>query len=278
MAYKEYKVERRSEGSALRDYIAEKLGISGRNAKRLLDARHVSVNGRRVWMAGHALQPGDTVGVLQVAVAPPPDERVPVLYQDGEYAVVNKPAGLDSNGDRSLEARVREEAGRRDWSAVHRLDRDTSGCLLMAKTRVAFDAVVPVFREHRVAKEYRAIVAGRVPPAPQTISETLDGQRAVTWITTLGATPTASHLLVRTETGRTHQIRRHLAGLRHPILGDRQHGLQRGLDAAHLSIPRQMLHAITLSLRNPLSNVEIKARAPLPNDFQTCLKQFGLRA
>ena len=161
--------------------------------------------------------------------------------------------------------------------AVHRLDRDTTGCLLLAKSHAAFLAAVEVFKTHKVSKVYHAIVVGRFPYAHQVIDAPLDDQPAVSRVAREGASADASFLRVRIETGRTNQIRRHLASVRFPIVGDRVFGLKRARDARLLQVPRQMLHASTLTLPNPLDlRAEIKAHAPLPADFRATLRLFGM--
>ena len=122
-----------------------------------------------------------------------------------------------------------------------------------------------------------AIVVGRFPYAHQVIDAPLDGQPAVSRVAREGASADASFLRVRIETGRTNQIRRHLASVRFPIVGDRVFGLKRARDARLLQVPRQMLHASTLTLPNPLDlRAEIKAHAPLPADFRATLRLFGM--
>ncbi len=283
MAYHEYLVDRRQSGQRLREFLAERLAVSGRQAKQLLDRRDVSVNGRRVWMAGHVLKAGDCVGVLQGpaatpagAKASPPAARRVVLYEDPDFRVIDKPPGVETVGPDSLEARLQAEPGGRDDRAAHRLDRDTSGCLLVARNAAAFEAMIPLFRQQLVAKEYRAIVAGRFTGPPRTIQTPLDGERAESWVQGLGGGEAASQVRIRIATGRTHQIRRHLAGIHFPVLGDRQYGPHRGLDARLMKIPRQMLHAFSIRLPHPLREGEIRAQAPLPPDFRQCLRTFGL--
>jgi len=278
MQYREYRVEKRESGKRLREYLAAKLEISGRRAKALLDARVIIVNGQRVWMAAHELKMGDRVSVPSATPdAPPPTTPLPVLCEDADYLVIDKPAGMEANGEGSAEERVRATLGDPQIAAAHRLDRDTTGCLLFARHPKAYEAVVEVFREHRVTKEYRAIVTGRVRMRQQTIDTALDGLHAVTHVRVLASSDAASYLLVHTMTGRTHQIRRHLAGIHHPILGDRQHGPQRRLDRALMEVPRQMLHASRLRLTSPVSQREIQAHSRLPADFRRCLSVFGLK-
>jgi 23S rRNA pseudouridine1911/1915/1917 synthase len=161
--------------------------------------------------------------------------------------------------------------------AVHRLDRDTSGCLMFAKTTVAFNAAVELWKTRRVTKIYQAIVWGAFDRGKSTIDQELDGDRAVSHLTREAISKDATFLKVRIETGRTHQIRRHLASIRHPILGDREHGVKFARDPRLLTIPRQMLHACGIEMPHPMiSNKTLKAHSPLPADFRRCLKLFDM--
>ncbi len=278
MSYVEYQVSRAEHGVKLRDWLAKRLKLSGRRAKTLLDAHNVSVNTRRVWMAGHTLKIGDTVGILEdLRNAEPSATPTRVMFQDAAYLVVDKPPGVPTNGPDSFEERLRTERGETDLIAAHRLDRDTTGCLLVARNRAAFDAVVAIFREQRVDKEYRTIVVGRLHARDRVIDAPVEGQRAISRVTTLSATTAASYLAVKTLTGRTHQIRVHLAGLRHPVLGDRQYGPPSGLTAQQMRVPRQMLHAASLSFPHPNTGKVVNVQASLPADFKECLASFKLR-
>jgi 23S rRNA-/tRNA-specific pseudouridylate synthase len=162
--------------------------------------------------------------------------------------------------------------------AVHRLDRDTTGCLLLAKTHTAYNAAVEVFKTHSVKKVYYAIVAGRFPHAHETVNAPLDGKPAVSHFTRETVSSDASFLKVRIETGRTNQIRRHLASTRFPILGDRTFGLKTARDPRLMSVNRQMLHAAEIELPDPMRNQKepLKAHSPLPADFRQCLRTFGI--
>jgi 23S rRNA pseudouridine1911/1915/1917 synthase len=270
-------------GQPLQVFLAAKLSLSKRAAKNLLDERVVWVNRRCVWMAHHALRLGDTVelpgaslpknGPSAAALAP----KIRVLVEDDAYLVADKPSGMLSVGEGGAEERLREQTGLAGLQAVHRLDRDTTGCLLLAKTPAAFDAAVALFKTRRVSKVYQAIVYGRYERAVSTVDQELDGERAVSRIQREAVSKDASFLKVKIETGRTHQIRRHLASLRHPVLGDREHGYKSARDPRLLTVPRQMLHASSLELPHPLApGKTLKAHSPLPADFRRCLKLFDM--
>ena len=308
-------VGRPDSGKSLLDYLATRFGLSRRAAKAIIDGRSVWVNRRCVWIAHHALKTGDLVEVPKgingskgfnglnglngskglkgfngskglkgfngskgLKDSNGAKSHIRVLVELKDFVVTDKPAGLLSNGGPgSVEAILREQLGEPNLQAVHRLDRDTSGCLLFARSYAAYLAAVEVFKTHRVRKEYRAIVVGKFPYVHQRIDAPLDGQPAVSHVLREVAGPDASFLKVRIDTGRTNQIRRHLASVRFPIVGDRTFGLKHARDPRLMAVPRQMLHAAALELPDPVvKGGTIKAHSPLPADFRATLKLFGM--
>ncbi len=285
-------VNRPDAGKPLQDFLAARLGLSRRAAKAVIDGRSVWVNRRCIWIAHHALKTGDAVeipkavvaaarrqaGSAKTEIAPVERKHVRVLVETPDYIVADKPSGLLVNDDpKSVEAILRVQLKQPNLQAVHRLDRDTTGCLLFAKTYAAYVAAVEVFKTRRVTKTYAAIVAGEFPYVHQKIDTPLDDQPAVSIVTREAKSPDASFLRVRIETGRTNQIRRHLSGIRFPIVGDRTFGLKSARDPRLMTVPRQMLHATALSLPDPMQKgQEIKAHSPLPADFRSALKLFGM--
>lgn len=277
-------VTRDEEGLTLQDFLAGRLGVTKRAAKTMIDARVVWVNRKLIWMARHPLRPGDKVAfVVQRSTGAKQDKsaearpHLRVLWQDEWYLAIDKPAGVLTQGRDSAEELLRVQEHNPAIQAVHRLDRETSGVLLLSKTPEAQEAAIAMFKTHRVTKQYAAIAAGAVERQYSTLNETLDGERAVTHLRRLQSTADASFLSLRIETGRTHQIRRHLAGIRHPVVGDRQYGVKHSDDPRVLSVTRQMLHAAELELPHPMVlGQHIKAHAPLPADFRAALKLFGL--
>ena len=286
----------------LQDFLVLKFALSRRAAKAAIDGRSVWVNRKCVWIARYALKTGDLVEVPSVVVkgaqrqsavrqpwgqTPPVKPRgltplvrrhVRVLWQDDNYLVCDKPAGHVSCDDpKSVEAILREQEKVPTLEAVHRLDRDTTGCLMFAKNRAALEAAIEEFKTHAVSKVYHAIVVGEFKFAHRLIDTPLDGQNAVSRVTREAKSADASFLRVRIDTGRTNQIRRHLASLRFPIVGDRVFGLKNARDPRLMRVPRQMLHASTLALPHPLSRGgEISVHSPLPADFRAALKLFGM--
>ena len=284
----------------LQDFLALKFALSRRAAKAAIDGRNVWVNRKCVWIARYALKTGDVVEVPSAVVkgaqkqssesaergarqpsgqaAPVARRHVRVLWQDDRYLVCDKPAGLVSCDDpKSVESILREQESIPTLEAVHRLDRDTTGCLMFAKNHESLEAAIEEFKTHAVSKVYHAIVVGEFKFLHRMIDTPLDGQPAMTRVTREAKSADASFLRVRIDTGRTNQIRRHLASLRFPIVGDRVFGLKNARDPRLMRVPRQMLHASTLTLPHPLQrNEEISVHSPLPADFRAALKLFGM--
>ena len=276
----------------LQDFLALKFSLSRRTAKAMIDGRSVWVNRKCVWIARFALRTGDLVEIPSLVVkgarkqSGGEDARretkdvrhVRVLWSNESYLVCDKPAGLVSCDDpKSVETILREQEKIPTLEAVHRLDRDTTGCLMFAKNHAAFLAAVEVFKTHKVSKVYHAVTTGSFKYAHQVIDSPIDGQPAVSKVTREGAGADASFLRIRIETGRTNQIRKHLASVRAPIVGDRVFGLKSARDSRLMRVPRQMLHASTLTLPDPLSpHDEISVHSPLPADFRATLKLFGM--
>jgi len=264
------------EGVTVQEFLSRRLGVSRRAAKKLLDDRQVWVNRQLVWMTHHVLRRGDVLQTRAVENVAPRPQHIRVLVEDAHYLFVDKPAGILTVGPDGAEVRLRAQLAAPQLRVVHRLDRDTSGCLMVARNAAAFDAAVSVFKTRRVLKVYHAICAGRIDRRSSTVREELDGEPAVTHLTTLSANGDATYLALRIETGRTHQIRRHLAGIRHPVIGDRQYGLKTAHDPRIQQIARQMLHATDIELPHPLRPGQLRAHSPLPADFRRCLRLFGL--
>lgn len=265
---------KRSAPAPLLEVLAHALHLSRKRTKRLLDSRSVLVNNRRVWMAKHTLAPGDIVTVAPDA-SPRPRRPLPVIVETDHFLVVNKPPGSLSTGEHSIEPRLRREHRLRDLAAAHRLDRDTSGCLLLAKHHDALLAARGLFRDRQVSKVYHVIVEGAFTD-DRSLTKPIKGRQAVSHVRVLDAGRAASHLLVKLHTGRTHQIRRHLAAAHHCVVGDRHYAAGRKTDPRLVNAPRQMLHAAQLGFLDPFTSAYVKAKAPLPRDFRQCLRSFKL--
>jgi len=251
-------------------------GMSRMAARRLLAAGAVFLNGRRCRVASRTVQPGDTVQVS--SEAPPAAARpLTILYEDEAVIAVDKPAGMPSAPTRQAasgsaadtlrtQLRTRDRRPAALW-VVHRLDADTSGVLVFARTRPAAAALSQAFAAQQVEKTYLARVAGTVVEDAGTIDLPLrgegrrtvvapDGKSARTEWQVAERAPDTTLLTVRPRTGRLHQIRAHLSALRHPVVGDRRYG---GPPA-----PRLMLHAARVRLPHPTRGVIVDIEAPEP--------------
>ena len=266
------------EAQPLQDFLAARLGLSRNKAKAILDQRQAFVNGRRVWMTQHTLKKGDKVEVL----IPPKKHKSlsakpVILFQDNEYLVVNKSPGRLSNGADSLESDLQALMNQPRLQAVHRLDRDTSGCILIARSKAAFDQAVDLFKAQRIIKVYHALAAGDIQDRDRRVEYALDGEPAVTLLHRVDSHSLATHLKVKIETGRTHQIRKHLAYIGHPVLGDQTYSGRGAIPEEFREIGRQMLHAASLTFESPFTKMKIRVEAPLPRDFVIWMKRLGLR-
>jgi 23S rRNA pseudouridine1911/1915/1917 synthase len=256
----------------------------GRQAvQRTIGAGTVRVNGKTVWLASWEVQPGDTVEVLEppaAKAAPPPAfDGAWLLADDGDILAVNKPAGLLAEPTRwGQGANLRDLAAARFGEVIlfHRLDRDTSGVVLLTRPGPVNAALSAAFQARRVAKEYVAIVAApnrleaegvirlRLGQHPQRrdmmAAVEKGGQHAVTRYAVEASAPGRQLVRLWPETGRTHQLRVHLAALGAPILGDRLYGTPE-------SASRLLLHAqrITLPPDAPLAGRRYVA--PLPPEM-----------
>jgi tRNA pseudouridine65 synthase len=230
----------------------------------------------------------------------PPVQDLPVVFRDEHLAVVDKPAGLmvhDSalaRGESDFAAdRLRQQFGRPIF-LIHRLDRATSGCLLLAFDRDTASALGRVFMGREVEKDYLAVCRGWPSPAEGVIDHPLDGgpgkplkKPAITRFATLAtaelAQPDARHessryalLRCTPETGRFRQIRRHLKHLSHHLIGDSSHGDGRHNRAFRMmGVHRMLLHAWRLRFIHPLSGAALQVEAPLDREWQLALQRCG---
>ena len=272
---RKFKVRQQENKVFLVNFLVSRLTISGKQAKRFLDTRQVYVNNHCIWMARHQLDYGDRVAVLTKTTK----NSIPefnCLYEDDEILIAEKPAGILSNGKLSLETNLSRLLDISTLKAAHRLDRDTSGCLLCTKNPIANSAILKLFKKHEIQKKYHALVWGNIKASKVAISKPIGGKPAKTLILSIDSNPTASHIIAKTTTGRTHQIRKHLASIHHPVLGDRHHATFCILDERAMKLSRHMLHASSLSFQNPISQKHIRVESPNPPEFQHCMKAYNL--
>ena len=245
-------------------------GLSRRKARTIIDLGGVFVDRARVKVAGRTLRPGQRIevtigGALDRKDTPPPEPQI--VHVDPHVIVVDKPPGLvTAPTPESDRGDLFDLLGRRfgEVYLVHRLDLPTSGLLVFARTRDANKRLGDAFKLHDVDREYRAVAIGAL--AAQTIDRPIAGRRAVTHVTPLEALAGATLAAVRLETGRTHQIRIHLAGLGHPVAGDRTHGGE----AERTFIPRPprlALHAAVLGFAHPATGEPVRWESAIPDDL-----------
>lgn len=308
MTTQQYIVTTETEGAVLGALRKLTVGLTWTAARRHLTGRRITVNGILCIDEGRRVVVGDVIEIRTQPLPPPPrDEDVQILFLDSQIVVVNKPAGMLSlrhPGDvnwrqqrRDLQPSLEEclarliaqRENRRDSStvellAVHRIDRETSGLLAFARTESSQIRLIEQFAAHTSFRRYLCIVPGEV--ASQTISsmfvrdrgdgirgssaDGIHGKRAVTHVRPLRRIAQYSELECQLETGRTNQIRIHLAELRHPICGDvKYRGPFQGPPVDDNSLaPRLALHAADLGFVHPKTGETLKFSVPLPRDLQ----------
>lgn len=264
-------------GMPLLDFLMRRLSLSSNKAKALLDDRLVFVNGRRVWMARHPVAVGDKLQIMRPVAEPDKPKagaEIPVLWSDEHYLVINKPVGLLAEGRGGVEGKLSGE--NRVW-AVHRLDRDSTGCLLLAREAEGREAMIPLFAARAVEKVYHAVVCGRFPPHLALIDKPIEHLPAITHIRPLKRGVIASLLELRIETGRTHQIRIHLSDAGHPVVGDKEYTARGETPPELRTVPRQLLHASRLGFKHPKTGQQVTVDAPWPADFRSWVGRLKLR-
>jgi len=247
-------------------------GLSRRKARAVIDVGGVFVDRARVKVAGRTLRAGQIVevvmgGVIERVKEPRPVPDFEVVHEDPSFLIVHKPAGLvTAPTPESDRGDLLDLLGRRfgEVYLVHRIDMPTSGLLVFARTRDANKQLGDAFKEHDVEREYRAVAIGDV--AAQTIDRPIDGRRAVTHIAPLEPLVGATLISARLETGRTHQIRIHLAGLGHPVAGDRSHGGETSRTFLPRA-PRLALHAAVLGFAHPVTGERMRWERPVPDEL-----------
>jgi len=291
------------EGERLDAAISRLFGLSRTRAAELISAGDVLVDG-----AGAAKSDRVQAGAwLEVTLPPPPVAPAPVaepvpgmtiLYEDDDIVVVDKPAGVAAHptvgwtgptvlgGLLGAGHRVATSGAAERQGIVHRLDANTTGVMVVAKSEVAYARLKRAFKERTVDKRYHALVQGHPDPLRGTIDAPIDrhpsgdgrfavvagGKPSVTHYDTIEAFRAASLLDIDLETGRTHQIRVHMAAVRHPCVGDLLYGADPTL-AAHLGVTRQWLHAVSLSFDHPITGERVTFTSDYPADLAESLER-----
>ncbi|HBU09592.1 MAG TPA: hypothetical protein DEB30_02200 [Candidatus Peribacter riflensis] len=288
-------------------------GLSRVKAGALVRAGSVLLNGRIVRKPAHLVHPGDTVETTDAgdpaseSHVTPVDLQLPILYEDRACLVIAKPAGIAVHpalGIKKDEPTILHGIAhlflkkKLPFSAssvlVHRLDRETTGCLLIAKSPQAHTALQKQFKDRTIQKTYLAIVAG-VPTSHEALIDAPIGRSMSnrTKMSVIGATQTrsaqtgyqllsasreAALLACDLHTGRTHQIRVHLSAIGHPILGDRTYASSASMRLAETQeVGILCLHAWKLCFRSPAAKAKKSITAPVPPPFRAVLRTLSLR-
>jgi 23S rRNA pseudouridine1911/1915/1917 synthase len=283
--------------------LAERAHVTRTLAQRALKSGEVTVGGEVV-RASYRLEDGDRIAgeVPEPVFAAPEAEDIPITvrYTDERVIVVSKPAGLVTHPAAGHHTGTLVNAllnmgeplaasGSTRPGIVHRLDKDTSGLLLVAKDDAAQAFLVDALRARRISRRYLALVRGvpgsptgtieapigRHPTRRQQMAVVPGGRPSVTHYEVLDQTATLALLEVTLETGRTHQIRVHLKHLGHPVMGDRTYGGVSEVSKG-LGLDRPFLHAWKLAFPHPDDGRQIEVEDPLPGDLQAALGTAGL--
>jgi len=306
-------VERREAGTRLDVWLAARLpDLSRTRIRALVDAGHVRVDGALL-KASHRLKAGERV---DAEILPPPPEEMAaeaiplrIVFEDEHVLVVDKPAGMVTHpgaGQRTgtLAAAALAHApeiagvgGPRRPGIVHRLDKGTSGLIVLTKTPQAYESLTAQLARRTVSRRYLCLVHGALPRAEGVIDAPIGrdprsrvrmavtaegrGKRAVTRFRVIERFPDVSYVECRLETGRTHQIRVHLASLGHPLLGDETYGrrvLRKAPDpelaALIAGLHGVALHAAGLGFLHPASGQPVELTSPLPNRIDNILSRL----
>ena len=312
----EYKVSPDAGGQRLDKFLRKRLeNMPLSHLYKLVRTKKVRVNGARAEI-GQLLAPGDeiTVHVLQATQLPPPRPPTAVrqdfgiLYEDEHILACDKPAGLAIHPGSGISGETLVDQARAYFerqglriaegefkpSPAHRLDRETSGVVMVAKTRQAMVRLTEIFTAGEAEKSYLALAKGRfqretgsvdlrLPEHQQTkASKTQRGvnmQQALTHWRKLAGGPDATLLELTIETGRTHQIRRHLAAIGHPVVGDGKYGdFPFNREAQRqFGLKRMFLHSARLSLAHPLTKKRLTLLSVLPKELQEALPRAGIQ-
>ena len=256
-------------------------------AQRAIERGEVAVEGTPR-AKNHRVEEGERVSIdaPEAAAAPAPEESadVPVVYEDADLLVVDKPAGLVTHPAPGHHGVTLAELLPEGARVVHRLDKDTSGLLVVARSEQALSALQKMMRAREVTREYLALVEGHPDAERGTIDAPIGRDRgnrtvmstrtdrardAVTHFHVIERLPRTALLRVRLETGRTHQIRAHLAAIGHPVAGDPQYG---GREAGRrLALERQFLHAASVMFSHPSTGELVRCESKPPVELSHAL-------
>jgi len=290
------------DGERLDSAIARMFGVSRTGAAELIGDGKVLLDGKPALKSDRVLAGAE----LAVTLPPPRDETVAIpaepvpgmgiVYEDDDIIVVDKPRGVAAHpttgwtgptvigGLLGTGHRVATSGAAERQGIVHRLDANTTGLMVVAKSESAYSVLKQAFRDREVTKTYHALIQGHPDPLRGTIDAPIgrhpsgdgrfavvaDGRPSVTHYDTLEAFRAASLVTIGLETGRTHQIRVHMAAVRHPCCGDLLYGADPVL-ASRLGLTRQWLHAVRLSFAHPATGRVVTFESPYPADLARAL-------
>ena len=290
-----------SKNQRLDAFLASSLdGLTRSQATRLIESGEVAVNGRAVGKS-YKLAGGEDIAVTlpepEPVEAVPQDIPLDVVYEDADVIVVNKPSGMvvhpaPGHPDGTLvNALLYHCAGTLSGiggalrpGIVHRIDRDTSGLIIAAKNDAAHQYLSAQLADHTLARTYECIVVGalredrgtvdapiaRHPTGRKRMAVVAGGREAVTHWEVIARYPGYTHVRCRLETGRTHQIRVHMAYIGHPILGDTVYGAKKEVPG----LTGQCLHAVGLRFLHPRTHEVMELSCPLPDEFTRMLQKI----
>ena len=291
-------------GVRLDAFLSADGALTRSQAARLIAEGRVRVNGRPAAKSAR-LSGGETVTVDVPApretALTPQDIPLDVVYEDDDVVVVNKPTGLvvhpaPGHPDGTLVNALLHHCGdslsgiggEKRPGIVHRIDRDTSGLIIAAKNDAAHLALSAQLKDHSLSRTYECLVTGNMKQDSGTVDAPIDrnpadrkkmavvptGRRAVTHWEVVARYPGVTHLRCRLETGRTHQIRVHMAYIGHPILGDTVYGAKKPVPG----LTGQCLHATGLRFVHPRTGEPVELRCPLPPEFTAMLQKLQSKA
>jgi len=304
LPYVTYTVQSTEVGLRLDRYLASHISDVSRTAiQRMITEGEVLINGRSS-KPGYALRNGDTIQLyhmlpsLQISHVKPQSYPLEIIYEDRDLLIINKAAGMvvhpapGHHEDTLVNALLAHYPQMQELQEhvrpgiVHRLDKDTSGLLIVAKNTHTQAALIEMMKQHAITKRYLALVEGNIsldhgsidapigrnPRNRQQMAITATSSReARTHFRVLERFARHTLLLLELETGRTHQIRVHLKAIGHPVVGDIVYGS--GHPRREPLLQRQFLHAYQLKFQHPTTGEAIELEAPLPEDLQTVLEQ-----
>ena len=250
---------------------------SRKKAKKVIDEALCSVNGIKEPFYKKQLKPES---IVRFTI---PDLlfkklELEILFEDKYLLIVNKPPFINSNRNApDVETILRKRF--KNACVVHRLDKQTTGALIVAKSKEVFELFIENFRRREIKKSYLVLTAGNLGKKSGKITTPIDGKEAISFYRVVKRTGKTDFLDVEIPTGRKHQIRRHFAFLSHPVVGEFIYWKRKFPEEIHLFAPRIMLHAEKLVFKHPVKGKKIEIKAPLFEDFKNYIEYLeGKRA